>query len=56
MVNIACKDEIISFIMNSSDADNLIIATFIAGMQAKKSTTVSNEKKAPKKFAKAANI
>lgn len=33
------KDEIINFIMESSDADNLIIATFIAGMQAKKNTT-----------------
>lgn len=32
------KDEIINFVMQSSDADNLIIATFIAGMQAKKNT------------------
>lgn len=33
------KDEIINFVMQSSDADNLIIATFIAGMQAKKNTS-----------------
>lgn len=34
-INIS-KDEIINFVMQSSDADNIIIATFIAGMQAKK--------------------
>lgn len=36
-----CKDEIISFVMNSSDADNLILSTFIAGMQVNKSVSSS---------------
>lgn len=39
---ITCKEEMIRFVMNSSDADNRIIATFIANMQAKKSTTVDD--------------
>ena len=39
MMNNNCKDEIIRFVMNSSDSDNFIIATFIAGMQATKSVS-----------------
>lgn len=38
------RDEIINFVMQSSDADNLIIATFIAGMQAKKNTIIQCHK------------
>lgn len=34
-------EEIISFVKNSSDMDNLIVATFIAGMQAKRTVAVS---------------
>lgn len=41
-----CKDEIIRFVMNSSDLDNFIIATFIAGMQAKKNMNSSELHKA----------
>lgn len=37
METVNCKEEIIDFVMNSSDADNLIIAAFITGMQARKS-------------------
>lgn len=33
-----CKDEIIRYVLNSSELDHLMIATFIAGMQAKKNT------------------
>lgn len=36
-----CKNEIINFVLNSTDMDNYIVATFIAGMQAKKSTSTS---------------
>lgn len=36
-----CKEEIISYVMNSSDVDNFIIATFIAGMQAKRNVRSS---------------
>lgn len=36
------RDEIIDFVINSSDVDNLIIATFIAGMQATKSNRAAN--------------
>lgn len=44
------KDEIIGFVMNSSDTDNLIIAAFIAGMQAKKDISMldDNEKQSMK--------
>lgn len=31
-----CKSEIIRFVENSSDEENLIIAVFIAGMRAQK--------------------
>lgn len=47
-----CINEIVSFVKNSSDSDNLIIATFIAGMKANKtigvSPSVTNEKETMK--------
>ena len=36
-----CKDEIIDFVLHSSDLDNFILATFIAGMQSKGHKEVS---------------
>lgn len=50
MVDNSCKDEIIRFVMNSSDSDNFIIATFIAGMQARKSvSSTKNDDKQSRK-------
>lgn len=53
MTNDSCKDEIIRFVMNSSDSDHFIIATFIAGMQATKNvTTNQNDDRQPRKPSK----
>lgn len=36
-------DELTNFVQNSSNAENLIVSTFIAGMQAKKILVLSED-------------
>lgn len=43
MLKLDFQNEIIEFIKHSSETDNLIIATFIAGMQAQKSMDTFQE-------------
>jgi hypothetical protein len=46
MVNIGSKDEIIGYILNSSDEENEKLALFIAGMEAQK-RAFSRKRKPP---------